>query len=66
MVGTEHPPEVVVELKVCGGTCGLVHGSNDVGTGNKNETNHIIITLIVISSQYFKDSFTAMAISKKD
>lgn len=66
MVGTEHPPEVVVELKVCGGTCGLVHGSNDVGTGNKNETNDIIITLIVISSQYFKDSFTAMAISKKD
>lgn len=58
MVGTEHPPEVVVELKVCGGTCGLVHGPNDVGTGNKNKTNDIIITLIVISSQYFKDSFT--------
>lgn len=48
MVGIEYLSEVVVELKVCGGICGLVYGFNDVGIGNKNKINDIIIIFFVI------------------
>lgn len=50
MVGIEYLSEVMVELKVCGGICGLVYGFNDVGIGNKNKINDIIIIIIDILS----------------